>query len=53
MALELAHGITRADTSQRMKKIRSPIMPIGVTALDLGYSVLTRNARHFPRVGGA
>jgi predicted nucleic acid-binding protein len=28
-------------------------LPIGVTALDLGYSVLTRNARHFQRIDGA
>jgi predicted nucleic acid-binding protein len=88
--MEMAHGVTRANTSER-KAIRQefltdvvqaiPVYPItapialsagridglntaigirlaisdlliGVTALELGYSVLTANPRHFRMVPG-
>jgi predicted nucleic acid-binding protein len=43
----LAEG--RIDAEQQMKGIRIPIQDllIGVTALDLGYAVVTGNVRHF------
>jgi predicted nucleic acid-binding protein len=88
--IELAHGATRADTSQRKAKrlqfiqelltavpihsitvsvalragqidgenqakgVRLPLsdLLIGVTALELDYSVATGNLRHFQRIPG-
>jgi len=88
--IELAHGVARADTSQRKERrqrfiqellaalpvhpvtaslalragqidgecqakgIRLPLsdLLIGVTALELGYSVATGNHRHFQLIAG-
>jgi len=60
--LELAHGISRADTPERRDKRQRfldelltgvPIQPVTVRiAIELGYRVGTSNVRHFQQIDG-
>jgi len=51
-SLALAAG--RIDGEAQSKGVRIPLpdLLIGVTALELGYSVLTSNRRHFSLIPG-
>jgi predicted nucleic acid-binding protein len=56
--IELAHGVARADTAidgeNAAMGVRTapPDLLIGLTALELGYSVATSNLRHFETIPG-
>jgi tRNA(fMet)-specific endonuclease VapC len=50
--LELAHGIVRADTSERRDRRQRFLDEIGASALELGYGVGTANIRHFQMIPG-
>ena len=51
---EIARSAGRLDgyLTKRGDPIAFPDLVIGVTALELGYSVITRNLRHFERIPG-
>lgn len=51
---ETAMRAGRLDGEQRVRGVSIPFadLLIGATALTLGYSVLTANARHFERIPG-
>jgi tRNA(fMet)-specific endonuclease VapC len=51
---EFARSAGRLDgyLTKRGEPIAFPDLLIGVTALELGYSVITRNLRHFRRIPG-
>jgi predicted nucleic acid-binding protein len=61
--IEIAHGIWRANTEDRAARIDAEarktgtVIPfadlqIGVTALELGHAIATRNMRHFQMIPG-
>jgi len=54
MTLEIARLLGRIEGQQEAKGIQVAFedLAIGVTALHLGYSVMTLNARHFQRIPG-
>jgi predicted nucleic acid-binding protein len=51
---EVARSAGRLDgyLTKRGEPIAFPDLIIGMTALELGYSVVTRNLRHFQRIPG-
>jgi predicted nucleic acid-binding protein len=54
VSAEVARSAGRLDgnLTKRGEPIAFPDILIGVTALELGYSVVTRNLRHFQRIPG-
>jgi tRNA(fMet)-specific endonuclease VapC len=54
VTLDIARLLGRIEGQQEAKGIQVPFedLAIGVTALHLGYSVMTLNARHFQRIPG-
>jgi tRNA(fMet)-specific endonuclease VapC len=54
MTLGIARLVDRIEGEQQAKGIQFAFedLVIGVTALQLGYTVMTLNARHFQRIPG-
>ncbi len=45
-------GLLDGDLAKQGLSTAFPDLIIGVTALELGYSILTNNLRHFQRIPG-
>lgn len=54
VTVEIARRAGRLDgfLAKQGIQVASPDMLIGTTALELGYSLVTRNVRHFDRIPG-
>jgi predicted nucleic acid-binding protein len=54
VTVPIALRVGRIDGESQAKGVRLPVadLLIGVTALELGYSVGTGNLRHFQRIPG-
>lgn len=52
MTTDLARKAGRIDAEQQARGIRIAFQDllIGVSALDLGYAIMTRNVRHFQMI---